>query len=298
MWHAPACNESRVIGGMADTRYPQGMSPFLRHIRACNDAVLPGGRLPFFLGGERVGWVKPGLAAVLARFPDILVDSGGVTLRAPEALPDIARALAERGMMRDRREAFDVRAMPGGKVLSTIDRGALPAFGIAAEGVHANGLVRRRNGLHVWVGKRAADKALDPGKLDHIVAGGMPAGYSAMETLVKEAAEEAAIPAALTATARKVAVISYAMDRTEGLRRDRLHCYDIELPGNFVPVPADGEVESFSLWPAKRVLEAVRDGEGFKFNVNVVLIDLFLREGLIAGAEATELRAALAVMGG
>ena len=45
-------------------------------------------------------------------------------------------------------------------------------------------------------------------------------------------------------------------------------------------------------------LRWVRDGEGFKFNVTVVLIDLFLREGLIAGAEATELRAALAVMGG
>ena len=42
------------------------------------------------------------------------------------------------------------------------------------------------------IGRRAADKTLDPGKLDHIVAGGVPAGLTAMQTLVKEAAEEAA----------------------------------------------------------------------------------------------------------
>ena len=50
----------------------------------------------------------------------------------------------------------------------------------------------------------------------------------------------------------------------------------------------------FELWPVQRVLETVRDTDDFKFNVNLVLIDLFLREGLIAGAAATALRQALA----
>lgn len=277
---------------MAAPRYPHGMNRFLRHIRACNDAVLPGGRLAFRLGAEQVGWLRPALAEALRGLPGIAFD-GGVTLTAPERLPEIARTLAGRGLFRHRGEAFDVRAVPGGKVLSTIDRGALPAFGIMAEGVHANGLVRRADGLQVWIARRAADKALDPGKLDHIVAGGMPAGLTPRETLVKEAAEEAAIPAALAESARLVATIAYAMDRPEGLRRDVLHCYDIDLPEEFTPTPADGEVESFALWPAGQVMAAVRDGEDFKFNVNLVLIDLFLREGMIAGADAAELRAAL-----
>lgn len=270
------------------------MSPFLRHIRACNTAVLPGGRLPLQIGAAVAGYVSPTFAEVLASFPGVTRDAERVTLHDPAALPAIARDVAGRGFGRHRGEAFDVRTEPGGAVLTTIDRGALPVFGVMAEGIHANGLVRRADGLHLWVAKRAADKALDPGKLDHIVAGGMPAGMTPFETWVKEAAEEAAIPPDLAATARFTGTVSYAMDRPEGLRRDVLHCYDIELPESFIPTPADGEVEGFALWPVARVIAAVRDTDDFKFNVSLVLIDLFLREGLIAGAEAMELRTALA----
>jgi 8-oxo-dGTP pyrophosphatase MutT (NUDIX family) len=175
-----------------------------------------------------------------------------------------------------------------------IDRGALPSFGIMAEGVHVNGLVRRSDGIHVWIARRAANKLLDPGKLDHIVAGGVPAGLTPAETLVKEAAEEAAVPASLADRSVPVACIAYAMERTEGLRRDRLHCYDLELPEDFRPHATDGEVEAFELWPIQRVMQTVRETDDFKFNVNLVLIDLFLREGLIAGREAKDLRAGLA----
>jgi hypothetical protein len=87
-------------------------------------------------------------------------------------------------------------------------------------------------------------------------------------------------------------VLSYAMERPEGLRRDRLHCFDLMLPPDFTPHPVDGEVSGFELWPLPRVLEAVRDTDAFKFNVNLVLIDLFLRLGLIA--DGVTLRAALA----
>ena len=42
------------------------MTSLLRHIRACNTAVLPGGRLPWRIGGAIVGWLKPELARSLA----------------------------------------------------------------------------------------------------------------------------------------------------------------------------------------------------------------------------------------
>ena len=266
---------------------------FLRHIRACHNAVLPGARLAFCLRDDHVGWVPPALAAALAADPDMLVDATQVTLTAPERLPAIARAMAARGFGRWRNEAFDVRATPEGPALATIDRGALPVFGILAEGVHVNGLVRRAEGRFLWVARRARNKALDPGKLDHLVAGGVPAGLTAQQTLVKEAAEEAAVPPDLAARARQVGVISYAMERAEGLRRDRLSCYDLELPEAFVPRAADGEVESFELWPLERVAATVRDTDDFKFNVTLVLIDLFLREGVISGPAAARVRAAL-----
>ena len=263
----------------------------MRHIAACRNAVLPGQRMPLRLGAAQVGWVLPDIAAALAGLrgawgPD------GVSVPA-NRLYGLARQLADNGMFRFRDEKFDVRAAPDGPVLAQVDRGAVPALGVQAEGVHLNGLVRRPDGLWVWVARRAAHKLLDPGKLDHLVGGGVPAGLTPWETLAKEADEEAAIPPALIAEAVPVARFDYAMDYAEGLRRDRLHCYDLLLPQDFVPHPRDGEVESFELWPLPTVLEKVRRSDAFKFNVNLVLIDLFLRAGLLDAAEGRRLRAAL-----
>jgi 8-oxo-dGTP pyrophosphatase MutT (NUDIX family) len=254
---------------------------YQRHIRACNNAVLPGDRLAFRIGGAQVGWVKPDLAVRLAAFPEIAQDGDVLVLTEPAALPTIARRLSDAGCYRWRHEEFDIRAQPDGPVLARLDRGALPSFGVLAVGVHVNGLVRRAEGLHVWVARRAANKSLDPSKLDHIVAGGVPAGLTPAETLIKEAEEEAAIPSSLAAKAVEVGTISYVMERPEGLRRDILDCYDLDLPGDFRPHAADGEVETFELWPIARVMEAVRETDDFKFNVNLVLIELFQRLGLI-----------------
>ncbi len=272
---------------------PAAETGFLRHVLACNTASLPGNRVPFHIAHAQVGWLRPDFADRLGRVNGFRTGPAGVRLEDGAALPALTRDLAAEGWFRWRSEAFDVRADPDGPVLAQIDRGAVPAFGVFAVGVHVNGLVRRADGLHLWVARRALDKLLDPGKLDHIVAGGVPAGLTPAETLVKEAAEEAAIPAAMARAARPVGVIGYAMERAEGLRRDHLHCYDLTLPEDFEPHAADGEVAGFELWPIERVMAAVRDTNAFKFNVNLVLIDLFLRTGLIAGDDAAALRAAL-----
>nr|WP_294502590.1 DUF4743 domain-containing protein [uncultured Rhodopila sp.] len=266
---------------------------FQRHVRACNNAVLPGARLPFRIAATHVGWVAPAAVEALSRFPAMRVTADTVELTEPEALDGIALALAERGVLRRRGEPFDVCARPELPALARVDRGAIPFFGIRAAGVHLNGLVQRPDGLHMWVARRAMDKLLDPGKLDHIVAGGIPAGLTPLQTLIKEAGEEAAIPPDLAGKAVPVASFGYASERQEGLRRDWLYAYDLVLPEDFTPQPADGEVEAFELWPIPRVLTAVRDTDDFKFNVNLVLIDLFIRLGLIAGPEAASLRAAL-----
>lgn len=263
-------------------------------MRACNNAELPGSRLLFLIAGQAVGWVAPPVALALHGLPTVECLLDRVSLGNAAALPGIARTLSERGLYRWRGEAFDVRAAPDAPALSQIDRGAIPSFGVQATGVHVNGIVWRDNHPHLWVARRAMNKLLDPGKLDHIVAGGVPAGLGAMETLVKEAAEEASIPPELAAHAVPVGTISYAMERPEGLRRDWLKCYDLMLDEHFMPKPSDGEVAAFELWPIERVFAAVRDTDDFKFNVNLVLIDLFIRQGLIIGQEADDLARRLA----
>ncbi len=261
-----------------------------RHIDACNNIASPSGLIPFRIGTAQVGWVTPDLAQALTFRPrDFHFDAGGVSLagrlRSPggrsEALAQALPSLAAGGFLRIRRELFDVRETTGGPVLAVLDRGALPAFGVMSQGVHVNGIVRRADGLHLWVGVRSRDKAVAPGQLDNVVAGGIPAGLSPEECLVKEAEEEAALPAELAVTARRAGRVSYVMRNAEGLRRDVLHVFDLEIPEGVAPRPNDDEVERFELWPAEKVLQAVRATDTVKFNVNLVLIDLFLREGLI-----------------
>ncbi len=137
------------------------------------------------------------------------------------------------------------------------------------------------DGLHLWIGVRAKDKLVAPGKLDNLVAGGQPIGLSLTQNLIKECAEEADIPEALARRAHGVGAITYAMAVPEGLRADTLFVYDLALEPDFVPRNTDGEIESFSLMPIDAVAERLRTTDDFKFNVNLVIIDFLIRRGAL-----------------
>src|ERR1700748_524249 len=94
-------------------------------------------------------------------------------------------------------------------------------------------------GLHLWVGHRAKDRQVAPGKLDHLVAGGITMGYSGAGTVIKEAEEEAGPPADIARLARPVSQVTYRLSMPEGLRNDTLFIYDLELPQGVVPVGND-----------------------------------------------------------
>jgi len=268
------------------------VTELLRHVAAATALRLPGHYRVLRVGADDVGFVTQTVADALRR-GGFAASVAAVVLDDAPALAHAQATLAEAGLLHLRGEVFDVRAVPGGPVLGQVDRGALPVFGIAAEGVHVNGLVRGDDGWRLWVAHRSMSKLLDPGKLDHMVAGGICAGMDAAETVVKEAGEEAGVPPDLAAGAHLAGLITYAMERPEGLRRDRLYCYDLEVPPEFHPVPHDGEVASFALMRLDDVLARVRDTDDFKFNVNLVLIQLFVRLGLMSptafGPNAKEL---------
>lgn len=275
---------------MFDKFISQPISLFLRHIEACNSARLPGRRLPFFCAAEQIGWISPDIATQLEALG--LKNGTGFGVASGQALFPLSQTLAEQGIYASHDEPFDVRNRQGA-IIGQVDRGAIPVLGVAAEGVHLNGLVEHPSGPLLWIARRSMTKRLDPGKLDHLVAGGMSAGLDPQATVIKEAAEEAGIPESISRTATPVSRIHYAMDRPEGLRRDILHCYDLILPQEFEPTAEDGEVESFHLLPLKEVFARVRDTDEFKFNVNLVLIDLFIRRGLFTSDESLILQTAL-----
>ncbi len=264
---------------------------FLDRIAACNNADLTRFR-PFWAAGLQVGYVYPQFAARLAAFPDVFaVDELGVTLspaldtreKRDAAIDRVTRQLAADGVVKGwRDERYPILPIGGsGPPVMTMERAAVPLFGARGFGVHMNGFVRKADGLHLWVGRRAKNRPAYPGMLDNTVAGGMPAGLSPFETLEKECGEEAAIPPALARRAIAVGAITYNYEADGGLRPDVQYCYDLELPAEFTPHNADGEIAEFMLWPVARVAGIVRDTAEFKFNCNLVIIDFLIRHGLI-----------------
>ncbi len=265
---------------------------YLDHIRACN-AHDPAGFRPFVVEGVAVGHIRHALAE---RLPE--VDPGFVATReavafAPEirdfetrstVLEHAALFLVEEGLApKLRGEFYPVLPRWGAEPLLRVDRGIVAHFGIAAYGLHVNGFVRGPDGaVAMWVGRRSNDRAVCPGKLDNLIAGGQPIGLTLEENLVKEAAEEAGIDAGLARRARPVGAIRYAMETPAGLKRDTLFLYDLDLDPGFEPRNTDGEVEGFELWPLERVAESVRDTDDWKFNVNLVVIDFLIRHGALA----------------
>jgi 8-oxo-dGTP pyrophosphatase MutT (NUDIX family) len=260
----------------------------LRHVTACN-RFDPARFLPLLAGEATIGLVRRDNAAALAPFRDVFVVGGdAVRLVATggfdavtAAVDEIVERLVESGRVpKWRNESFAVTARWGEKPLFKIDRGVVNFFGIRSYGVHVNGIVRD-GGMRLWIGKRAADKKVAPGKLDNLIGGGIGHGHGVFETLVKEADEEAGLPAELARRSVPVGALSYRMENHLGVRNDALFVYDLELPRDFVPRNKDGEIVEFRLEDAAAVLERVRRTDDFKFNVNLVIIDLAIRHGLL-----------------
>ena len=265
----------------------------LDRIHACN-RWNPKDFVPFGVDGARLGHCRRSFAAALASAGTDFVqrDDALQWVSAPadftartQALAAICADLVASGLISHLHgEQYPLTAGRREDACCLIDRACAPYFGARAFGQHLNGYVRRPDGLHLWIGRRAANRRVAPNQLDNMVAGGLPWGIALPDNLRKECWEEAQIPATLADRARPVGSISYCRDSEHGLKPDLIYCYDLELPADFVPRCSDGEVAAFYLWPLEQVIRTVSDTTAFKLNCNLVIIDFLLRHGLITPA--------------
>jgi hypothetical protein len=263
---------------------------YLDRVQACNRLSLAGLRR-FCMNGTTYGWITPERAALLARHADVFtVTPDEVTIarsldtpaKRSTAVAAVAPALADSGLYaRLRGELYAVKNTWDETAAFNLDRALVAGFGVRAYGVHVNGYVRRTDGLHLWIGTRATDREVEPGKLDNMVAGGQPAGMTLMDNVIKECGEEADIAPALAGTARPVGALSYAFSTAGGVKADTLFCYDLELPAHMTPRNTDGEISRFDLMPLADVLALIRETDRFKFNVNLVILDFAIRHGVL-----------------
>jgi 8-oxo-dGTP pyrophosphatase MutT (NUDIX family) len=261
---------------------------YLRHIRACNAPVTEP-FLPWYIDGRVHGWIRPAFADHLADWPD-LFERRDEALHTPSAqvpeltgrLAEVARELAARGVVTALLdEPYPITAGGREQTIATVDRVLAAPLGLRSFGQHLNGYVRDGGHILMWIGRRARDRLIFPGALDQLVAGGLPHGVDLWDNLVKECAEEAGMPEALARRARPVGALTYNRVAERGFRPDVLYCYDLELPGDFVPRNTDGEVEEFLLLPLEEVARIVRETDEFKLNCNLVIIDFLVRHGVI-----------------
>ena len=185
-------------------------------------------------------------------------------------------------------ELFPVKASVTDPTRFVMERTLTAPLGCLTFGVHLNGYVRTKQGIELWVAKRAQNKPTFPGKLDNIVAGGQPAGLGLFENLMKECFEEAGISKTQAKESVATGTISYWHTDGRGLKRDILYCYDLELPDSFVPVCHDGEVDSFERLPIEQVLSIIKTSYAFKYNCNLIIIDFAIRHGVLSGDNTPE----------
>ena len=165
---------------------------YLQHLQRCNRYALSG-FVPFRVDGTVVGRIRPAFAECLSAWPEVFrVAPQGVDLALEgfdrearsAAVAGVLDALVEQGVLpplQGEQYGATAQARDGGVLL--IDRAAAVFFGIRAFGQHLNGYVRKGDRCYMWIGRRASDRMIYPGKLDHLVAGELPYDISLDENL-------------------------------------------------------------------------------------------------------------------
>lgn len=270
---------------------------YRRHIRICN-AHDPAAYRPLLVNGLAIGFVGQAFARRLEDFPAVF-RGGAAGLDFAEglddfhsrtaALADLAVRLSDTGDIRPLDgEPYAAVAAWGDPPAFKVDRALVPPLGLKAFGLHVNGYVPTGpapSDKKMWIGRRADDRRVAPGKLDNLIGGGQPFGLSLAENLAKEGAEEAGLAAEVVGRAQPAGAVSYVMAQAEGLRRDTLFVFDLVLDDSVRPHNQDGEVAEFRCMPVAEVAARVQETDDFKFNVPLVLIDFFIRHGLLSPEE-------------
>jgi len=248
--------------------------------------------IPLEVDGRRVGELTEARARRLAAFGDVFAFDGSRLTLVPalddvgsrtRAMQDVARTLAAEGALTAwRGEEYDAVAF-------RIERAAARYFGLRTSAVHVNGLVDTGGSAAMWIARRSAQKAIDPGLLDNLVGGGIAAGASVAGTLVKEAWEEAGIDAATARGARPAGTLHVRRLQPDGLQHETIHVHDLWLPPEFMPDNQDGEAVEHRLVPLDAMAALLANADGpdvMTADATLVAVDALLRLGAIDAEEA------------
>lgn len=169
-----------------------------------------------------------------------------------------ARALRDQGQIRGWRDERYACLDAHGHELFRLERAAFRYLGLRSRAAHINGF--RRDG-RLWIGRRAASKAVDPGRLDNLAAGGLPAGERPESCAIRELWEEAGIHASIARAISASGTVTAHRVEADGLHHEDLHVFNLLVPDDVVPVNQDGEVSGFLCLSASEAVDRMAAGE-------------------------------------
>lgn len=256
-------------------------------------------RLPLCIGACVVGSVARVHLPALAAWPQWLqLAHDAVTLTATDrntALAQMNSTLRAAGLIRAwRDETFPLFEPDTRHTLALMERAATRFWGTLTLGAHLNGFIADSEGrpAQLWIAQRSFRKATDPGAFDNLVGGGVAAGQSPQQALVREAWEEAGLEPGMMQALQPGRVLRLHRDIAEGLQFEDLHTWDLELPPAWTPHNTDGEVRGFQLMPLAQAL-ALAESCSMTVDAALVTLDFGLRHGLLASADAGRISTAL-----
>jgi 8-oxo-dGTP pyrophosphatase MutT (NUDIX family) len=250
---------------------------------------------PLIVDDVALGWLDDKRAERLSRFDTVFrVDNEriafAVALRDCEdrssALAEVTQTLrGENEFPAWRDELYAAASTFGVPTAFRIERGAARWFGIRTWAVHVNGVVGEGDESELWFARRSPDKGIDPGRLDNLVGGGIPAGARVDATLIKEAWEESGIAPDIARRARPKGAIHVRRELPDGLERETIFVHDLALSRHFVPANQDGEVVEFrrvDIYEAARLIALEDDADEVTVDASVVVLDFLLRNSKIS----------------
>jgi 8-oxo-dGTP pyrophosphatase MutT (NUDIX family) len=252
---------------------------------------------PWIVDGYAAGYLDNPRVQQIARFADVFeVASDAIRFNAAldnppartRAIDAVARKLAAEGALtRWRDERYAIAATLSAPPLFEIERAAARFFGVATHAAHVNATTIRSGETCMWIARRSATKPIDPGLLDNLVGGGIAAGASIANTVIKEAWEEAGIPPEIASTARPAGDVRIFREQPDGIHRETIHVHDLSLPPDFEPHNEDGEVASYRLASIEAIAEWLGNETGDDLvtaDAGLVIADWLLRHARIRAA--------------
>ncbi len=254
---------------------------------------------PLYFEKVAIGWVHQENKEILAHFPDIFHIQAAEIRFTPQfcqtnistrtaLIAHFSEMLRNEGIIQNwRDEAYGVYR-PGEDLqtpLFTIERGVAPFLGLRVYGIHINGYQLPSSPEHsierLWIARRSHLKVIEPHKLDNIAAGGLSYGEQPLETAIREAMEEAAVPYQLAQHLQPTTTINYIAEYHQAIRNECIFAFDLPLPADFVPKINDGEVEAFYQMTPIEIEQALRAKDQFKPNSGLVTLEFLIRHQLV-----------------